>query len=298
MKFLRDILREELPFFLATPAILWQIFFLYIPFLMMIVFSFMSFTDSGFQYSLTLSHYLRLLKPVYLKIIISSFSLALLTSGLCLLIGYPVAYFIAIKVRKWRMLLLLLIIIPSWANLIVQVYAWFFLLDPNGILNNLLFAFGMISKPLRTLNTIYAILIGMVYVFLPFMILPIYAVVSKMNKRLLEASSDLGASRTTTFIKIIIPLSMPGIYTGFLLVFIPVFGEFAIPTLLGGSKNAFWGTVIVEKFLVLRDWASGFAFAWSGIVFIILCFFIIFVFSYLYKILTNIKHLQENNGRN
>ncbi|MCK4264900.1 ABC transporter permease [Candidatus Babeliales bacterium] len=283
MNIVRRIVKEEFPLFLASPTIVWQFLFLYLPLLVMIFFSFLSATEEGFRFSITLQHYFRILKPVYLQIIINSFLLALSTSVLCLFIGFPIAYFISLKGGIWKMILLILIILPSWSNLIVQIYAWFFLLDPNGLLSPLLRYIGVISKPLHILNTIYAILIGMVYVFLPFMILPIYAVLSKMDKKLLEASADLGANRFNTLRRIVFPLSLPGIYTGFLLVFIPAFGEYAIPSLLGGSKYVFWGNVIVDKFLVVRDWSSGFALAWSGIVFVILALLMLNVFSFLYK---------------
>jgi len=268
MKFVSRILAEEFPFVLSCPALLWQLFFLYMPLCMLLVYSVVDYSPTLQAYQLTTVYYEQIFNSLYFRVIINSFVLAVITSCICFLIAYPVAYFLAMKVRKrYRPFLLFSLILPSWTSLIIQIYAWFFLLEKNGIVSQILYRLGLISKSFHLLNNYFSILIGMVSCFLPFMILPIYTVLEKMDKRFLEASADLGANRFETFRRVVFPISLPGVYTGLLLVFIPAFGEFAIPTLLGGSKHIFWGNVIVDKFLMSRDWRSGSALTSFGILF-------------------------------
>jgi spermidine/putrescine transport system permease protein len=260
MKSIRDVLREEISFFFVSPALLWQILFLYVPLAAILVFSFLS-TESldGMLSMWTLEHYAKVLTPVYFKVIFHSFILALCTMVLCLLIAYPVAYFLALRIKRFAGVLLFLLILPSWTNFIVQVYAWFFLLGSG----------AFFSEFSGLLNTYAATLIGMVYCFIPFMIFPLYAILEKFDQRLLEASADLGANRWQTFWKVTFPLTLPGVYAGCLLVFVPAFGEFAIPLLLGGAKNSYFGNVVSDTFLISRDWATGFAFATVGVLFLL-----------------------------
>lgn len=265
MKSLKKLLSEEIVFFAACPAWLWQIFFVYMPLIMLLWMSLTIYQPDGMP-SFSLYHYVMIFNSLYLKVILSSFSTALITTTICLLIAYPVAYYLALKVgRRLRTFLLFSVIFPSWTSLIVQIYAWFFLLDRNGFFCQFLYHFNIIPESKHLLNNYFAIIIGMVSCFLPFMILPIYAVLERIDRNLLEASADLGAHRFNTLRHIVIPLSLPGVYAGCLLVFIPSFGEFAIPTLLGGSRQVFWGNLIVDKFLRSRDWASGAALALLGI---------------------------------
>lgn len=278
MKIIRRIVHDEFPFLCAMPAFLWQIIFLFFPLIAIACFSFFDFSRTPWYAIFTLSHYIHIIQFIYLKVILNSLILSLSTAMVTLMIAYPIAYFLALKVTRGRTLLLFLIILPSWTNIVVQVYAWFFLLERGGIVSSLLWYVGITSRSYSILNSYAATLIGMVYCFLPFMILPIYTVLEKMDKRLLEASADLGANWWNTFRRVIFPLSLPGVYVGLFLVSIPAFGEFVIPSLLGGGKQAYWGSVIVEKFLILRDWASGFALASLGI-FSILC-----VIGFLYSI--------------
>lgn len=288
MKFLSRIFAEEFPFVLSCPALIWQFFFLYLPLGMLLIYSVVDYSASLQAYELTLRYYEQIFNTLYFRVIINSFILAAITSTICFLIAYPVAYFLAMKVRKsYRPFLLFSLILPSWTSLIIQIYAWFFLLEKNGIVSQILYSLGIISKSFHLLNNYFSILIGMVSCFLPFMILPIYAVLEKMDKRYLEASADLGANRFETFKRVVFPISLPGVYTGFLLVFIPAFGEFAIPTLLGGSKNVFWGTVIVDKFLMSRDWRAGSALTSIGIIFPV----IVLISCYLVtRLITHLKN--------
>ncbi len=284
MNFVKRIIQKELPFLLACPALIWQFFFLYLPLMVLIFFSFTKIEKITELLRFTFSHYQSILNSLYLKVILHSAILATTTASICLIIAYPVAYFFAMKIKRFKTLLLFSLILPSWTSFIVQVYAWFFLLQKQGFLSFVLQKLGIISDTTHLLNNYFSILIGMVYCFLPFMILPIYAVLERMDKSLLQASADLGANKLQTFKRIIFPISFPGVMAGFLLVFIPSFGEFAVPDLLGGGQKAvFWGTVIVEKFLMTKDWQSGSALTVVGVLFLFIVFLTIYMITRLYK---------------
>jgi spermidine/putrescine transport system permease protein len=266
MKVLKRIFAEEISFLLACPAFLWQIVFLYAPFAILALHSVLDYIPARGIYTLTLTYYHQIFNSLYIQIILRSFLLATLTAVSCFIIAYPVAYYLALKVpKKFKTFLLFTLILPSWTSLIVQVYAWFFILEKNSLISRLLQWLGIISPSFHLLNNYFSILLGMVSCYLPFMILPIYAVLEKMSSCYLEVSADLGADRFETFKRVIFPLSMPGVYAGVLLVFIPAFGEYAIPILLGGSKYVFWGSVIVDKFLRSRDWRVGAALVIVGV---------------------------------
>lgn len=282
---IKKLFREQVPFFLACPALVWQAVFLYVPFIIVFIFSFSDYGETGHFFStLTFAHYAAIFDIVYLKVILNSFFLASATTLIAFLIAYPVAYYLAMKAgSQTRTLMLFGLILPSWTNFIVQIYAWFFLLERGGLFSQILYRLGLTKELPHLLNNYFSMLVGMVYCFLPFMIFPIYTVLEKMDTRLFEASADLGASWFVTLRKVIFPLSLPGVYAGCLLVFVPSFGEFAIPLLLGGSKRVFWGSVMVDKFLISRDWASGFALASSGIVFLISIGFAWYGAAYAYN---------------
>lgn len=271
MKFLKRVIAEEVGFFLSCPAFLWQAVFLYLPLSLLLLYSIIDHSPDAGRWFFTLAYYKQIMHSTYIKVVINSFMVAFTTAVICLSIAFPIAYFLALKVAKrYRMFLLFSLILPSWTSLVVQAYAWFFLLDKNGLLAKTLRFLRIIRPEQSLLNNYTAILIGMVAVYLPFMILPLFTAIEKMDKRILEASADLGANRQQTFWRVIFPLSLPGVYAGFLLVFIPAFGEFAIPTLLGGSKIVSWGNLIVEKFLIAKDWRAGAAFASFGVLFPVL----------------------------
>jgi len=191
---------------------------------------------------------------------------------LSLLLAYPVAYYLALKVgRRWKNLLLFLLTLPFWTNFLIQVYSWVFVLDHNGLLNSLLLKLGIINEPLHMVNNVYAIFLVMVHYYLPFMIMPLYSILEKIQHDVLEASMDLGATHWQTFKRITVPLSASGIKTGLLLVFVPAFGDFVIPSLIGGAHYMFAGTLISHYFLVVRDNQLGSAFTViSGLV-LIMC---------------------------
>ncbi|NNE53785.1 MAG: ABC transporter permease subunit [Sulfitobacter sp.] len=191
---------------------------------------------------------------LYWKAYLSSLRIALLSTFLTLLVGYPIAYGMARAPEEWRPTLMMLVILPFWTSFLIRVYAWMGILSNEGLLNQLLIWLGLIGEPLQMLNTNFAVYVGIVYTYLPFMILPIYAALDRMDGSLIEAAEDLGCSRLQAFWLVTIPLSRNGIIAGSFLVFIPALGEFVIPSLLGGSGTLMIGKVLWEEFFNNRDW--------------------------------------------
>ncbi|MFO7278210.1 MAG: ABC transporter permease subunit [Pseudomonadota bacterium] len=192
--------------------------------------------------------------PLYVSAYLYSLKVAAVSTVLCLLIGYPMAYAIARAPGTWRSVLLMLVILPFWTSFLLRVYAWIGLLRNNGLINNALMALGIIDEPITMMQTDFAVYVGIVYAYLPFMILPLYANLEKHDPMLLEAAADLGARPITAFLRITLPLSVPGIVAGSLLVFIPAVGEFVIPSLLGGADQLMIGRVLWDEFFSNRDW--------------------------------------------
>ena len=247
-------------FVFGVPALLWQIIFFYIPLFFLLSFGFISYNQETGVASLTLSHYKQFFEPVFVTIIMRSFLLASLTVVATLVIAYPVAYYLSLKIKKWKTFFFALIILPFWTNFLLLVYAWYFLLENDGIINTFLRYLGFIHEPLHMINTPLAVMCGMLYCYLPFMLLPLYSTFERFDTRFVDASRDLGATRWQTFLHITLPLTLPGIQTGALLVFIPAFGEFVIPALLGGDKTMYIGSIITHYFLTVRDSSLGSAF--------------------------------------
>jgi len=265
----RSVIARELPFALATPAVLWVVLFLCIPLAMMIGISLYQPGVSWWQ-AVTLSRYMTFFDFIYLRIIFRSLFLSAGTALLCLCSGYPIAYYLSIRAGRWKGVLLFLLSLPFWTNFIIQMYAWFFLLEHEGLINTMLLWSGLVREPIHLIYTTGSVLLVMVYCYLPFMIMPLYSVLQRFDKRLLEASMDLGATWRETFFRVTLPLSLSGVKIGVLLVFIPAFGEFAIPALIGGSRHFTIGSLIVHYFLVVHDIALGAALTClSGI--ILLC---------------------------
>lgn len=192
--------------------------------------------------------------PLYYKAYLSSLRIALISTLITLSIGYPIAYAIARSPQSWRGALMILVIIPFWSSFLIRIYAWIGILSTEGFLNQGLVSLGIIDDPLIILNTNIAVYIGIVYTYLPFMILPIYAALDRLDMSLLEAAEDLGCSKLQAFWLITWPLSRAGVLAGSFLVFIPVLGEFVVPTLLGGSNTLMIGKVLWEEFFNNRDW--------------------------------------------
>jgi spermidine/putrescine transport system permease protein len=257
-------------FFWAVPAVVWQIVLLYIPLIFVLMRSFVHKGGAHLFDQFSFRYYMELLDATHAIILFRSFMLAAVTASVCLLIAYPIAYFLSFYVSRFKNILLFFLIIPFWTSLLVQLYAWFFILDKHGVLNVVLQKLGILSEPYHLLNTPFAVYLVSIYCYIPFMIMPIYSILEKFDIRLREASLDLGATRWETFMRVTVPLSLPGIKTGFYLVFIPAFGEFVIPMLLGGGKQLYVGSLITHYFLVSRSPELGAAFTWlSSIVLII-----------------------------
>ena len=196
-------------------------------------------------------------EPVYLQILFRSLSFAAVTVVLTLILCYPVAFWVSRLPPRWRLLFLFLITLPFFASLIVRLYAWLLILKPTGLLNTSLLALGVISEPLEILYTPTAVVLGMVYIMIPFMFLPLYAAIDNLDRAQIEASLDLGATRYQTFRKVVVPQTLPGIMGGAVIVFIPSVGNFIVPDVLGGAKGLMIGNLVEQQFLSARNWPFG-----------------------------------------
>lgn len=237
---------------------LWLFLFALLPFCLVLASSFLSHTEDSFiQLPFTLRNYTQLYDAIYLRIIQKSIFIAGMATIICLLLGYPFAYLIARMQSRWKNFLILLVIIPFWTSSLIRSYALIAIIKAKGILNSALIALGIIHHPLSLLFTNTAVIIGLVYNLLPFMILPIMTNVERLDIRLIDAAYDLGANRFTTFRKVIIPLTMPGIISGVILVFLPAMTIFYIPDILGGAKSILVGNLIQNQLLVAQNWPLG-----------------------------------------
>ena len=242
----------------AGPVSFWMIVFVLLPMIYVVVISFMSRNVyGGIDFSFTLANYKEMLEPLYLKVIWKSFKLAVLTTVICLLLGYPLAYYIASKPSATAAKLIMLVMIPYWTNSLVRLYSYNLLGATNGPINNFLLKIGAIEAPLDLLYSDGVVIIGLLTAMLPFSVLPLYTSIEKLDKSLLEASKDLGANAFTTFRKVTIPLTMPGIVGCILLVFIPSLGMYYVPEALGGGKVMLIGSLIRNQFLVTKNWPFG-----------------------------------------
>jgi spermidine/putrescine transport system permease protein len=236
----------------------WLTLFVLLPNLMVLAASFLRRDEAGLIAPVvTGENYLRLLDPIYLKVFGHSLGMALTATVLCLVVGYPFAFLLARMKASWRPVLLTLVIIPFWTNSLIRTYAMRALLAAKGAMNNTLIALGLIDQPVRLLYTDTAVIIGLVYVLLPFMILPLYTAIEKLDRRLIEAAADLGAGRLRIFRHVIVPLTAPGILAGSLLVFLPALGLFFVTDVLGGSRDLLVGNFLKDQFLDARDWPFG-----------------------------------------
>ena len=235
--------------FLALPTILWLVLFFVLPLVAVLAFSFMSRGRGGVAIMpFTLEHYERTF-GVFFIILRRSIGLAAIATIICLIVGYPLAFFISTRRRRIvQQVALFLVILPFWTNFLIRTYAWRILLGEEGLINGLLLSLSLISEPLTLLNTQLAVLIGLVYGFLPFMTLPIYASVERFNFRYVDAAHDLGANDTRAFLRVVLPLTLPGVLAGCALVFIPSVGAFVTPDLLGGTKGLMIGNLINKQF--------------------------------------------------
>jgi spermidine/putrescine transport system permease protein len=244
--------------FLISPTMIYLFLFLLLPLLLIVVLSVVTRGPYGnVVYQLNFENYTRLVDPLYLRILGYSLFTAAATTLATILIGYPLAYYIARAGVRQRSVLIFLILVPFWTNFIIRIYAWIMILRTEGLLNSVLLQLGAIQVPLDILYTPNAVLIGMVYEFLPFMVLPLYTSLEKIEMAQLEAAADLGARPWRAFWRITLPLSVPGIVAGSILVFIPAMGMFVVPDLMGGAKTVLVGNLIRNQFLTARDWPFG-----------------------------------------
>ena len=266
-------IKRELLHTIGSIALAWQILFFYLPIFFLIVGSFSPTGTFGF----TLSNIMLMMNAAYFKALLNSLLLSLSTATICLLIAFPLSYFIVFKTKKWKYTLLFLLIIPFWTNFLLNVYAWFFLLEKNGLLNQLLLYTGAIKEPMQILYTPFATLLLMVYFYLPFITLPIFSALERFDTTYYEASLILGAGRLQTFSKIVFPMIEKAIISGFFLVFIPAFGEFLIPELIGGDKIYYVGNVMSLYLLGESTAPIGIAFTTLSICFLMICSYLIFI---------------------
>ncbi len=259
---------------LIIPYTAWLFLLTFIPMLLILLYAFVEQGTSVTTFSFTLDNFAKFFDPVFINVLIRSFILGIITTVICLVIGYPVAYGISRCKEKTQTILILLITFPTWINLLMRTYAWINILSSKGVVSMLLESIGLPGIDL--LYTDFAVVIGMVYNFLPFMILPIYSVLAKMDYSLQEASQDLGASPILTFRKIVFPLTLGGVVTGITMVFLPAVSSFIVPKLLGGGQYALIGSFIEQQFIKLGNWHFGSAISLILAILVILSMAIIY----------------------
>lgn len=240
---------------LSIPISVWTFALVGIVLLYIIALSFMTAVPGEYrvEYTFTLENYRKLFSGDYFRVLLNSLVLAFETTVLCVAIGYPFGYFMARAGRKWRGILMLLVIVPFWTNALVRIYGWKILMMGNGPINDIVIALGLAERPLKLLNTYGAVLLGMVYALIPFMILPVYSSVEKMDWSLVAASRDMGASPARAFFTVTLPLTAPGMMAGIVLVFVPAIGLFFISDLLGGSTAIYAGNLVRDQLLKAKD---------------------------------------------
>ena len=264
-------------FGILSPCIFWLGFFFLMPLVIMAIYSFLQRgLYGGVEWMFTWEHYPRFIDPIYLKILVRTFRLSFMATIALLIIGYPMAYKIARAQKRWRNVLLFLVILPFWTSDLIRTYAWMLILRDTGLINNLLMFLHIIDEPLTLLYTEGAILLGLIYVYLPFMVLPLYASIEKLDPSLLEAAEDLGATPFWGFLKVTVPLTKSGILAGSLLVFIPSVGVYVVSDLLGGAKAMMIGNLVKLQFGQARNWPFG-----SAASFILMTVVLFAVFAYL-----------------
>ncbi len=262
---------------MAGPVSLWMILFVTLPMLYIVYISFMTrgvFGDVVYLFSL--ESYETLLSSTYFKVIIKSIKAAFITTVLCILIGYPFAYYIAKKPKEVASKLIMLIMIPFWTNSLMRLNSWLLLFQTSGPINNFLVNTGIVDNPITFVYTNGLVLLGMITNMLPFAVLPMYSSIEKLEKSLLEASADLGASRKTTFFNITLPLTFPGIFSSIILVFIPALGIYTVTDMLGGGKVLYIGNIIKNQFGAIRNWPLGAA---LSVLLIVITGLLIFIYT-------------------
>jgi spermidine/putrescine transport system permease protein len=245
---------------LLTPGVFWLAFFFVIPLIIVLVVSFSKRSLLGVvDYSFNLTNYARVFDPSapYFSIFLRSLGLALVNTVLCLLIGYPFAFYIARQPPQRQKFFIFLVMVPFWTNFLIRTYALMFIIRDTGLINNWLISLGLIQEPLQILFTPTAVRLGMLYGYLPFAVLPLYASIEQLDFNYVQAAQDLGANSLRVFLRIILPLTMPGVVAAAIITFIPALGDFITPDLMGGGNTFLIGNVLQQQFLTVRDWPFG-----------------------------------------
>ena len=267
----RRALRERAAF--LGPGLLYLAVFMLVPLALILSFTFFERGRfGGIVYEFTLDNYTRAIEPIYLKVLWNSVLIAGITTLLAVLLGFPAAYFIANLSAKWRTVALVAVVLPFWTNFLIRTYAWIVLLNTEGPANQALVASGITDEPLEVLYTRGAVVLGLLYAYLPLMILPLYAAIERLDPQLREAAANLGAGPFRVFRDVTLPLTLPGVITGCIFVFVPSIGNFIVPELLGGGKSVMVGNLIRDQFLKARDWPFGSVLALSVIAFLVILF--------------------------
>lgn len=240
---------------LAKPYMVWMSLFIVVPMLLILFYAVTESGNSVIAVRFTLDNFLRFFDPVFIKVLLKSLQIALITTIICIIIGYPIAYIISNMTERSQNLFILLVTLPMWINMLVRTYAWISILSDGGLINSLLEYLGL--PPITFMYTDFAVILGMVYNFLPFMILQIYTVLAKLDRALIQASYDLGANRYQTFRRVVFPLSIPGVISGITLVFLPAVSTFVIPKFLGGGQYMLIGNLIENQFITVGQWNFG-----------------------------------------
>jgi spermidine/putrescine transport system permease protein len=250
--------RQAASHLLLAPAAAWLLIFLVLPAAGLIALSFARNGDYGtIVWSLGLQNYARAFEPKYVPVLLRTLAFAGGTTALCLLLGYPLAYFLSFRAGRWRNALIIGLMVPFWTSCLVAFYSWIVILGKGGLVNTTLVRLGFISAPIGFLYTPFSVLLGLVYFYLPFTVLPLYGSLEKIPRSYIEAAYDLGADRWTAFRKVTFPLSLPGVIAGALLTFIPCLGDFLTAEILGGPRFYLLGNLISNQFLMAQDWPFG-----------------------------------------
>ncbi len=260
---------------IAYPYLIWTTIFVVLP-LLLIMFYSITVTNVDGSIQFTLANFQRVFEPIYLKVIWKSIWIAMLTTVICLVLAYPVAYILSNN-KGNNSTLLFLFIVPMWLNMLLRTYSWLTILETNGLINNFLAFLGF--EKIQFLYTDFAVILGMVYNFLPFMILPIYTVLTKIDKSIIEAAEDLGADKQQVFRRVVFPMSLPGVVSGITMVFMPALTSFVVPNLLGGGQYVLVGNLIEQQFLRVGDWGFGSAISTVVLLIMVVSMFIFGAFE-------------------
>lgn len=244
---------------LLGPSVFWLFVFFVAPILIVFVVSFGKRSLLGLvEYGFHIDNYVRVFSdPIYLRIFWRSLWLAVVNTVLCLLLAYPFAFYIARQSPKWQTILIFLVMVPFWTNFLIRTYALMFIIRDTGLINNILISLGVIDEPITILFTQSAIMLGLLYGYLPFAVLPLYASIEQLDFNYVQAAQDLGANNVRVFLRVILPLTMPGVVAASIIVFIPSLGAFVTPDLMGGGNTFLVGNVLQQQFLTVRDWPFG-----------------------------------------